>query len=153
MQDPHCQYCCTQIRGRVCYNDQGRAMHFGCLHFRLPPPDGKKVRAALLADVGGARRMSALEMVWLHPAYRYRYEADVSGKGRVKLTLRRQLRELNLLTAHWYRQWQARALLQELYGNIFYKLDPEGRNGAVPEGSILTGEDLEDATSSAQRRE
>ena len=64
--------------------------------------------------------MPALEIVWLHPAYRYCYEADLSGKGRVKLTLRRQLRALNRLTAHWYRKWQAHNLLEELYGVIVY---------------------------------
>ena len=70
--------------------------------------------------------MPALEIVWLHPEYRYSYEADVSGKGRVRLTLRRQLRALNRLTAHWYRRWQAHSLLEKLYGDVVYELDPEG---------------------------
>ena len=70
--------------------------------------------------------MLALEIVWLHPGYRYSYEADVPGKHRVWLTLRRQLRALNRLTAHWYRQWQANSLLEKLYGDVVYELDPEG---------------------------
>ena len=81
---------------------------------------------ALLHDVTAELCMPALEIVWLHPEYRYCYEADVSGKGRVWLTLRRQLRALNRLTAHWYRRWQAHSLLEKLYGDIVYKLDPEG---------------------------
>ena len=70
--------------------------------------------------------MLALEIVWLHPGYRYSYEADVPGKHRVWLTLRRQLRALNRLTAHWYRRWQAHSLLEKLYGDVVYELDPEG---------------------------
>ena len=62
--------------------------------------------------------MHAMEIAWLHPAYRYCYEADLSGKGCVKLTLWRQLRALNRLTAHWYRKWQAHNLLEELYGVV-----------------------------------
>ena len=72
---------------------------------------------ALLHDVTAELCMPALEIV---------YKADVSGKGRVWLTLRRQLRALNRLTAHWYRRWQAHSLLEKLYGDIVYELDPEG---------------------------
>ena len=70
--------------------------------------------------------MRALDVVWLCPDYRYSYATDMPGRGRIKLSLRTQLRPLNRLTAHWYRRWQARSLLQELYGDIVYKLDPEG---------------------------
>ena len=70
--------------------------------------------------------MRALEVVWLRPDYRYSYYADIEGRGCVKLTLRRQIRPLNRLTAHWYRAWQARSLLQEVYGKILYELGPEG---------------------------
>ena len=79
--------------------------------------------------------MRALEVVWLSPDYRYSYYADedfddwpqpMPGRGRIKLTLRSQLRPLNRVIAGWYRRWQARSLLRELYGNIVYKLDPEG---------------------------
>ena len=70
--------------------------------------------------------MRALEVVWSRPDYRYSYWGDVSGRGCVKLTLRRQLRLLNRCTAHWYRAWQARGLLQNIYGDVLYKLDPDG---------------------------
>ena len=70
--------------------------------------------------------MRALEVVWLRPDYRYSYDADMQGRGCIKLTLRRQIRPLNRLTAHWYRVWQARQLLQEVYCKILYELDPEG---------------------------
>ena len=68
--------------------------------------------------------MAALEIVWLHPDYRYSYQAYMVGRGWVWLTLRRQLRALNRFTATMHYRWQARALLQELYGELVFRLDP-----------------------------
>ena len=60
----------------------------------------------------------ALQIVWRQPAYRGCYYCHVTGKGYIWLTLRRQLRGLNTCTAGWYRRWQARDILEELYYDV-----------------------------------
>ena len=63
-----------------------------------------------------------LRIVWLHPGYRYSYVAFVSGQGKTNLTLRRQLRGLNTCTAAWYRCWQAKDLLEDVYDNVMVSM-------------------------------
>ena len=59
-------------------------------------PRSQMARQELLCD---SLALDALHIVFLHPGYRYSYFAQVSGGGRIKLTLRRQLRELNACTS------------------------------------------------------
>ena len=80
-----------------------------------PSPGSQMARQELLCDF---LALDALHIVFLHPGYRYSYFAQVSGGGRIKLTLRRQLRELNACTSGWYRNWQTRCLLAELYDKV-----------------------------------
>ena len=67
----------------------------------------------------------ALFIVWLHPDYRYSYQANVCGKGLIWLTLRRQLRALNACSNGWYRRWrahnQAVYCLDEIYWAVLGK--------------------------------
>ena len=48
-------------------------------------------RQELLCD---SLALDALHIVFLHPGYRYSYFAQASGRGRILLTLRRQLRRV-----------------------------------------------------------
>ena len=66
--------------------------------------------------------LAALEILWQRPDNRYSYLADVVGRGRTWLTLRRQLRALNRLFAHWYLRWLVTSFLQECYGEVMHSL-------------------------------
>ena len=63
--------------------------------------------------------MTALRVVWDDPAYRYCYHADVLGMGRIRLTLRRQLRGLNKEAADWYRHWKVRGDVITLLDDVY----------------------------------
>ena len=62
--------------------------------------------------------LDALHVFFLHPDYRYSYQANVVGRGIVWLTVRRQMRGLNQCTAQMYGCWLARVLLAELYHHV-----------------------------------
>ena len=62
-----------------------------------------------------------LHIVWLNPGYRGSYVVFVSGQPKW-VTLRRQLRGLNMCTAAWYRRWQAKDLLQDVYDNVMVSM-------------------------------
>ena len=66
--------------------------------------------------------MAALRVLFHHTGYLYSYRADL-GRGYKWITLKRQLRGLNMEAADWYRHWRVRGeigpLLDDVYPGLF----------------------------------
>ena len=65
-------------------------------------------------------------VVWFGmSAYAYSYEL-VPGDRRTFTSFRRQIRGLKREYAAWYRHWQMRSILLEVYGTVLWKLTGRG---------------------------